>query len=470
LRTRVVVAACLVACSRGATPAPDRGAALVVVGESTKLRAAEALPATSAIFDGTTVRVRGARGEVLGVQVLRAATSATTVSLAVDGARVDGFAVALADVRRPSTMMYGPSRGRGQYPDRLTPTEGPVPTTREAYFDLAIDRDGAPGLHRGTLTVGDAQLAVELTVDAYQLPDLGAAPRVWGYYDDGMAGADAMAPMFRAHGVVVSPDVTPATWPARRAQLAGLPFVPVLLPRDSAGLARDVAWWARALAGTDQVPFAIPIDEPRSLLAQVAVRLRAREVRAAGGGPGRFLYAVTHAPTAILGDEIDVFIAPEPGAGQWTYNGTPPAAGSMILDTDGVALRTWGWIGFRHELPLWYVWDALFWADRYHRGRDAAPHDLLVDPVTFDDGEDHGNLDGVLAYPGGAPSLRLKALRRGQQDRLLLDGLAACAGRPAALAIVAPLVSPADWPVDESAWEAARRAVLDGLAACNPRR
>ena len=86
----------------------------------------------------------------------------------------------------------------------------------------------------------------------------------------------------------------------------------------------------------------------------------------------------------------------------------------MILDTDGLALRTWGWIAFRYGVELWYAWEALYFSDRYNAG---GPTAVTSDPITFDErrkgGEDFGNGDGLLAYPGPLPSLRLKALRRG---------------------------------------------------------
>jgi hypothetical protein len=127
-------------------------------------------------------------------------------------------------------------------------------------------------------------------------------------------------------------------------------------------------------------------------------------------------------------------------------------------------------------VPVWYVWDALYWHDRYSAPRKkleriqipTSPVDR--DAVTFDDGTDHGNLDGVLAYPGLVPSLRLKVLRRGQQDRLLLDAAARC--NPAAVAaLTARLVPTAladagkppaagSWPTDEAPWELARRELL----------
>jgi hypothetical protein len=97
------------------------------------------------------------------------------------------------------------------------------------------------------------------------------------------------------------------------------------------------------------------------------------------------------------------------------------------------------------------------------------------DPLTFDErsrgGSDFGNGDGLLVYPGPLPSLRLKALRRGLQDRLLLQQLSACGGEQRARRIVERMVPRAlgearaapSWSIEESAWEQARNRVLDGI-------
>jgi len=180
---------------------------------------------------------------------------------------------------------------------------------------------------------------------------------------------------------------------------------------------------------------------------------------------------------------MDVFISPDNFAGTararaargerfWTYNGRPPEAGSMILDTDGVALRTWGWIAERYGIELWYAWQGLYYSDRYNHG---GPTDVLRDPLTFDErsrgGSDWGNGDGLLAYPGALPSLRLKELRRGLEDRLLLRELRACGAGDIAQRIVQRLVpralgeahGTASWSVEEADWEQARREVLDAI-------
>jgi hypothetical protein len=194
-------------------------------------------------------------------------------------------------------------------------------------------------------------------------------------------------------------------------------------------------------------------------------------VREAGGGPDRFLYAVTADPE--LGSDVDLYISLHAKladrATRWTYNGAPPYAGSMVVDAAPPGPRTWGWIGWRWRIPIWYVWDALYWRDRHNK---KGAFDPSRDAVSFDDGDDHGNFDGVLALPGCQPTLRLAALRRGLQDRALLELAAACApeetaelaGRivPRALGDAGDHIS---WPTDESVWEKARRTLLQ-LAAC----
>jgi hypothetical protein len=147
----------------------------------------------------------------------------------------------------------------------------------------------------------------------------------------------------------------------------------------------------------------------------------------------------------------------------------------MVLDAEPPGMRTWGWIAWRWQIPIWYVWDGLYWHDRHNRRGAPMPGrslDPRADPVSFDDGEDHGNLDGVLALPGCRPTLRLAALRRGYQDHALLELAAAC-NRPAADELAAQLVPRAlgdagdrpSWPSDEATWEAARQRLIE-LASC----
>jgi hypothetical protein len=503
----------------------DPGPDLQILGESARLRTTDPVPASSPWFDGARITLIAARGEILGIQVLHrgggpvmlafpqtsasapaageagaagaagvprssaaappsgaeAARAGGPVSLAV---QVRGFDVEALEVTRPSTGMYGGSHGAGSYPDGLSPAA--APTTDPAYFELEVARDAAPGVITGALTVAGRTVPVALTVAPVTLPPL--PPRVWAYEDPReltWAGSDERAciAMFRAYGVLLSPDVRLEDWPTRRDLLAGIHDVPVWISDDPAKARDQVKGWIAAFAGTGQVPFAIPIDEPRTPDARRRVRALADVVRAAGGGPTSFRFAVTDEPHDEYGDAIDLYISlrahrtGDRGA-RWTYNGAPPRAGAMVLDAEAPGMRTWGWIAWRWQIPIWYVWDALYWHDRHNRKGAPLPGRAFdqKDAISFDDGEDHGNLDGVLALPGCRPTLRLAALRRGYQDRALLELAAAC--DPAAAEQLAAQLVPralgdasatAAWPRDEAAWEGARRHLID-LARCRSSR
>ena len=518
----------------GAAPARSAMSAPLQILEDADRRASdEAVPETSPVFDGRTLRLRAARGETLGITVWQRAPGEVTLQMAARELKVTGYEVEWARVTRPSTAMYGGSRGAASYVDGLVPASRP--TGSPVYFDLAVSADAPPGRHLGTLTASAAtasgtapaaataatsattSVAVELEVLDVLLPAVGARPLVWAYYDPRelawqhglpagaqLGGFDPLelekrcAAMFRAHGVLATPELTAELWPRRRELLAGARFVPVLLPTEDGALAEAARFWEQALAAEDQLAFAIPIDEPRQLDRKMKVRALADQVAAArrATGTSRLRLAVTDAPHAVYGDAVDIFISPyaisrQPATGagagalRFTYNGNPPYAGSMVLDAGNFDLRTWGWIGWRWSVPLWYVWDALYWHDRHNAKRMGLPRPGRAmsprDSVTFDDGGDHGNRDGVLALPGPRetpclPTLRLKALRRGLSDRLLLDA-ASCT--PATRAVAARLalrlipfalgdaasvgLTP---PVTASAWYAARQQLLDLAEQC----
>ncbi len=514
---RGALVAVLVACR---APSAERVVDLQIVGESTRVRLEDAFPATSPLFDGERVHLVAARGETIGFQVLHRDGAPVHVHVEATDVEVQTFEVEAFAARRGSTAMYGATRGRGTYPDALTRAEAPA--TNPVYVELTTHREASPGPRRGTIEVGSRQIPLVLDVQAVALPPL---PRwVWAYGDprelawrhgpaagserseEGQTAPDkadaaratpsadelACVEMFASYGVLLTPDVHLDGWPARKHLLAGVRDVPVHISRDPAIAAAEVNRWIELTEGTGQVPFAIPIDEPRTADKRTQLIALARAVRAAGGGPGRFHLAVTDAPRPEYGDLIDLTISMTAAHREgdrkprWTYNGAHPYAGSMVLDAITPGLRTWGWIAWRWNIPTWYVWDALYWHDRHNRRGGALPGralDPTTDPVSFDDGEDRGNLDGVLALPapdGCQPTLRLAQLRRGLQDRQLLDAAARCAP-DAAARIAARLVPtaladapgggkpsrtiPASWPTREEPWEAARRELLE-LASC----
>jgi hypothetical protein len=478
---------------------------LSVFGDSTRLESDESSPRKSAVFDGREVRLRGARGETLGFSVRLTEEKNQRASLELPAVvTVSAFSVGSLEVKEPSSGMYGTSLGRGRYPDVLFPAQGAVETSELAFFDVAIPLDAAPGRYDGSLSVGERRLPVVLEVSRARI-DLAPEPLVWVFYlpkevarvhglpeDDGealIAKESEYYELFRAHGALLATNLRPPRFPPRRRFVRDVRYWPVSVDISSEeSIARDVRTWLDFFRGTGVTPFTIPIDEPRTPEQKERARSVAHAVGKAGGGRPALLRSVTARVEPVYGDEIDLYFSPDNipataaererrGERFWTYNGRPPQAGSMILDTDGVALRTWGWIAERYGIELWYAWEGLYFSDRYNRG---GVTDVMVDPITFDErsrgGEDWGNGDGLLVYPGPLPSLRLKALRRGLQDRLLVRKLKACGGGADADALVKELVPRAlgeakgspSWPSDEITWERARGRLLDKIeVACH---
>jgi hypothetical protein len=404
------------------------------------------------------------------------------------------------EVKAASTDMYGESRGVGRYPDVLTPVaDAEVTADKQAYFDVAIADQATPGRYQGELSVSGQRFPVELEVSSARI-DLAHDPLVWVFYlpreiakAHGLPDDDAPAllaaesryhDLFRAHGAFLAADLPPSRFEARRRFIHDVAYWPVAIDVSSdQAIEGDVRRWLELFRGTAVTPFAIPVDEPHTAEARLRARHIAEVIRRAGGGRPGLLCAVTDAWSPVYGDSMDVYLSPAnfPSAASaraatgerfWTYNGRPPAAGSLILDTDGVALRTWGWIAERYDVPLWHAWEGLYFTDRYNHG---GPSDVLQDPLTFDErkrgGTDFGNGDGILVYPGPLPSLRLKALRRGLEDRLLLRELVKCGGAARARSIVRRMVpralgegqGKASWSLDEPVWESARLGVLDAI-------
>jgi hypothetical protein len=413
--------------------------------------------------------------------------------------------------------MYGHGDGPGWYPDLLVPAPaaGELIAREQAFFDVAILPTAPAGRHEGVLSVDETSYPVELQVEPLAI-DLAADPLVWVWYktgqlaevhgyddDDGEAQLSTerrYVELFRAHGTFLASDPWPSSrLAARREFMTGLRYWPVHIDddptdEDLAAATRDYLAFFATVPGV--TPFTLTRDEPQNELERRSARRNAEIIRRHGGGRPRLLCAVTASVHPDFGDAMDVYIAPWniPEARDrfpdrqvrfWTYNGKPPEAGNMVVDTSGSALRTWGWIAYRYQVELWYAWEGLYFADRYN---DGGPTDLTTTVLTFDQrrnrtmtgGRDHGNGEGLLAYPEARPSLRLKALRRGLQDRLLLRTLEGCGGGEAAAALAERLVPRAlgegagppgahAWPLDEASWEQARQELLDALLERCPR-
>jgi len=489
----LVSALMLATCSR-------RAPELRVLGESARMPLDADAVSASPLFDGSSLRLRAARGETLGVQV-RQGKGGGTVSLTLDAPEttVQPFEVRALEVVEPSTSMYGSSTGPGRYPDVLVPTVEAV-SSEAAFFDVRVSTTAEPGTYTGTLRISERTFPVELRVSSARI-DLEQDPLVWSFYAPrevarahGLPDGDSAElitreteyfMLFRRHGVLLASDLPPARFQARRRFVEHTKLWPVAIDSSSDdAIERDVHAWLELFRGTGVTPFAIPIDEPRTPEAKARARHVGEVMGQAGGKRPSLLRAVTDHPDPAYGDAFDVYVSPQSlpadpertarGERFWTYNGRQPQAGSMILDTEGAALRSWGWIAERYGVELWYVWEGLYFSDRYNHRR---PTDIMLDPVTFDErasgGTDFGNGDGVLAYPGALPSLRLKTLRRGLQDRLLLRELARCGAASEARRIVLRVVPHAlgeakdrtSFLLEEPAFERVHDELLDLIEA-----
>src|SRR5262249_4857591 len=60
----------------------DAGPVLQILGESTRLRTSDPVPATSPWFDGSQVTLVAARGEILGLQILHRGGGPVVLTLA----------------------------------------------------------------------------------------------------------------------------------------------------------------------------------------------------------------------------------------------------------------------------------------------------------------------------------------------------------------------------------------------------
>ena len=499
MRVRLAVLAALLATSVSCREkSKGAGAPFTIVTGTAVLRAGDPLPRTSPIFADGKVTLRAVRGETLAVVIAFAGEARShTVSTDLEtelgpGIGVSLFAVEMVPVIEPSSALFGPSRGRGAYPDRLVELGGDraVAPVSQILIDVQIDPGAAAGARQATLMIDSVKVRLELDVMPHSI-ELSRAPLVWAWYRaENIKNVEIEIEhkaVFLAHGVLLATDAAPGELQSRaNLMLESALYWPVRIrSNDPQTLAANTRKVVEFFATRSATPFTIPIDEPPDDDARRRVVANGRAIHAAGGGPGKLLHAVTDHRRPIYNDSVDVFISPanvrsdNPAPKlRWTYNGRPPSAGNMTIDSQGGSLRSWGWIAFRYSVELWYAWHALYHTDRYNGARE--PTDLSTSMLTFDQrrdggdggGSDYGNGDGLLLYPGGQPSLRLKALRCGLLDRLLLAKLVACGGEEKAHSIARATVPRALgeaegialWPSDEHGWEVSRSAVLDSIA------
>jgi hypothetical protein len=216
-------------------------------------------------------------------------------------------------------------------------------------------------------------------------------------------------------------------------------------------------------------------------------------------GPGSKLkLQVTTGYVEDLKDAIDIWDAYDgvelerlddlksEGKDYWFYNGNRPRYGSVILEGTAVDLRVNGWIKYLFDINTWFVWQSTHWTHNSQGPKGRLMQRVFNEPLTFiNGGLNWGNGDGILFYPGRMPhqtsesrglnriipSIRLKNIRRGQQDYELLWLAEKKEGKEAIRAMARQLVVKAMdevdmddkvyWPQDGDAYDEMRDRLLD---------
>ena len=128
--------------------------------------------------------------------------------------------------------------------------------------------------------------------------------------------------------------------------------------------------------------------------------------------------------------------ARENGGDHWFYNGYRPRYGSVILEAAAVDFRVNSWILYKYGINCHFIWHGTHWRHNSQGPKAGLHQNIFQNPGTFANfgATSYGNGDGVLFYPGRMPyypeedrglnkllpSIRLKNIRRGQQDAAIM--------------------------------------------------
>jgi hypothetical protein len=173
------------------------------------------------------------------------------------------------------------------------------------------------------------------------------------------------------------------------------------------------------------------------------------------------------------------------GGDHWFYNGNRPRYGSVILEGAAVDLRVNSWILYKYGINTHFIWHSTAWK---HNGQGPKRHlhqNVFSTALTFiNDDMEWGNGDGILFYPGHTPhhptedrglnrvlpSIRLKSIRRGQQDANLLWMAEQKVGKEKVLSLINKVVpkalsevsmtDPVPWSERGDDYEAVRQELL----------
>ena len=157
-------------------------------------------------------------------------------------------------------------------------------------------------------------------------------------------------------------------------------------------------------------------------------------------------------------DGVDLKNLPEvrkSGGDHWFYNGNRPRYGSIILEGAAVDFRVNSWILYKYGISTWFVWNGTHWQHNRQGPKSHLHQNMFRNPLTFiNEHMEYGNGDGIVFYPGRMPfypdedrglnrilpSIRLKNIRRGQQDAEIMWMAEQKAGREKVISIISKIV------------------------------
>ena len=176
----------------------------------------------------------------------------------------------------------------------------------------------------------------------------------------------------------------------------------------------------------------------------------------------------------------------EQGGDIWFYNGLRPLDGTVTLEAEAVDFRVKGWIKYRYGLSTWFLWEGTQWRHNLQGPKGNLHQRLFSEPATFINWTmRYANGNGIVFYPGRMPfypdedrgvngifdSIRLKNIRRGQQDYELMWMASRKAGPQAVMEIVRGIVPRAlkdvsrdesiPWPERGDRFDRARYKLLE---------
>ncbi|MBN2288263.1 MAG: DUF4091 domain-containing protein [Candidatus Glassbacteria bacterium] len=216
-------------------------------------------------------------------------------------------------------------------------------------------------------------------------------------------------------------------------------------------------------------------------------------------GPGKRLPVfLTRRYTPEIKDCIDIWAGwidlekrkelVKEGKDYWFYNGNRPFWGHTLLEVEAADLRVNAWIKYLYGVDTWFIWESTHWLHNSSGAKGHLHQRVFSNPLTYLNWWwDYGNSDGLLLYPGRMPfypdedrgldrllpSIRLKNVRRGQQDYELMWLAEQKVGREKVLEVVKSVVpkafsdvgkdEPVPWSERGEDYDVAREKLLNLL-------